>query len=98
MTDIVHAAPQWYPGSTKEIRVCYHYPLPLVCNVDDSTSLQDTVEGYKEVEKKIEAMIELVQVHIIVCLNTMSTSLLIFHELRIFIFTELTRLLLEVPK
>lgn len=35
ITDIVHAAPQWYPGSTKEIRVCYHYPLALVLHCDD---------------------------------------------------------------
>ena len=33
ITDVVHAAPQWYPGSTKEIRVCYHYPPPLTPSI-----------------------------------------------------------------
>ena len=26
MTEVVCAAPDWYPGSTKEIRVCLCYP------------------------------------------------------------------------
>ena len=36
ITDVVHTAPQWYPGGSKEIRVCHCYPpSPSSSQCDD---------------------------------------------------------------